>query len=326
MSAHPSESPAPNYEPRHDGRQESGSNLLALADAIEACLQVSIGTDDVTGDERTVALDPPTTTFKPQQNQRVLTTQPLAVQSKPTAIFASRLPQLTANGDGGRPAHFLAAPGIELAAPAPVVIAAATHAPMKGAEPQRVQTLFVQAAKRRGKAPWLAAVAVLVAAVAVGGFVGRARLQQQLHAQTSATGAPVVAAAQPVFAAVPVVVIPAVIPAPIPAAPVVLVAPAPTQAAPVVEQPAQPVATPDQATATARAKHRETHARKPDPKPAGDTAQASNMSASPSGEALVQADQPKSGKPSNDAKPEAKQPDTRAAADAMLKAQLDSAL
>ena len=317
MSAHPSERPARNDEPQNNGiaaPHDQTATLLALADAIEACLQVTVHTDDVSGEERTVALDPRLQDHRRQQPQRVLTTQPLAVQAKPTAIFASRLP-----------AHFIAAPGIELAArassPAPAVpVVIAETAPAKAAvEPPRKQTLFVQPPRRRSKAPWLAAVALLVAVVGAGGYVQRGRLQL-LRAQMSAKPAPAPQVAQvaqpvasPIVAAEPV-------PAPVlkTAQPVAVAAVQPAapiaQTAAVAQPIAQPaivaqtavVAQPEPQAVTARVKHRETHARKPDPKPAADTAQASN-----------------------DAKPEPRgepKPDMKAAADAMLKAQLDSAL
>ncbi len=296
MSAHPSQSPARNEDAPTRivaAQHDPSANLLALADAIEACLHVSVGTDNVAGDERTLALDPHSVIVRPQQPQRVLTTQPLAVQSKPTAIFASRLP-----------AHFVAPSPVVITAP-PATTAAIAPPEKTAVEAPRKQTLFVQPAKRRSKAPWLAVAALLIAAVGVGGYVERGHIQQY-RAQMAAKPAPatpVAQIAQP--QAAPVVAQPApVVAQPVAAQPVA------EPVVVVVAQPVAPVAQPEAQPVTARVKHRETHARKPDAKPASDTAQASNDTKP---------------EPRGEAKPESK-PDMKAATDAMLKAQLDSAL
>ncbi len=297
MSAHPSQSPARNEDaPTRivTAQHDPSANLLALADAIEACLQVSVASDNGIGEEHTLALNPSAVIVRPLEAQRVLTTQPLSVQAKPTAIFASRLP-----------AHFVAP-----SAPGAVVITAtpAIAPPEKTAvEAPRKQTLFVQPVKRRSKAPWLAVATLLIAAVGVGGYVERGHIQQyraQMAAKP-APAAPVAQIAQPQATPVVTQPQPAAVTTPVLAQPVV----EPVVA--VVAQPAaQPAAEPEAQPVTARVKHRETHARKPDAKPASDTAQASNDTKP---------------EPRGEAKPESK-PDMKAAADAMLKAQLDSAL
>lgn len=317
MAAHPSQFPASAEETKTNLRSGDGtSNLLALADAIEACLQINEMPEDPQTDDRGVLLEStvaeiaaltsmpgsrpagPIKSVEPRQ----LMTQPLAVQPKPTAIFASRLPQ----PEGGpRPAHFVAAPGIDLPQRAQIAAVKITTPAAKAvavAVPEpRKQTLFVQPPKRRSKAPWIAAVAVLVAAVGVGGYMERGKLQQ-LRANMSAKSATTQQVAQATQAPV--------------AAPVVA-----TPAEAPVATPATPAADPVVAAAT-RVKHRETHRQaKADPKPATDStpAAAPQADAKPDTKAEAKADAPAK-------KKNATEDEMKKASDALLKAQLDSAI
>jgi len=319
-----------------------GTNLLALADAIEACLQINEMEDnpipESNRDPNMVLLpssvaeiaalqsmpgEKPAVVVKTTQ-PRQLMTQPLtvqrkpveqnAVEQKPTAIFASRLPQ----PEGGpRPAHFVAAPGIELPQPQQIAAVKITT-PAAAAAPARKQILFVQPQKK-SRAPLFVMAAAVIAALGVGGYMERGKIAQYRASKSApvqvaqVTQAPVAPVAAPVVA--DVAATPAV------AQPVAVADTTPAPAAAPVVADATPAADTTEHS-TARAKHRETHRQpKADTKPAADSTPAvatADAKPAPKAEAKADAPAPKSKNPTED--------DMKKASDALLKAQLDSAI
>jgi hypothetical protein len=327
-------------------RMQASKNLLALGDAIEAALQENVANDE----PHTIALDAPTqTAFKPQ---RVLTTQPLKVQSshKPApasgvVLVASAAQPQAAQQNAQPAASARVAPASHLVAP---IVPAAPVAPVAIAmkqetSPKAEAHTGLRMKKPSSKAPWLIAAAVVIASLGSVGYLERGRIAQM----RAAHGAPKAVAVQPAAEAKVEPVIAAALAAPTQPAAAAGAPVAAVAAQPVIAAAAQPVAAADdhaKSDATASTHHRDRHRAKA--KDTDDTATTTKAAEAKPAEAKPAEAKPTEAKPAEakpaeakpaeakvakaDPSPAAKQKaddeELKKASEALLKAQLDSAL